>query len=670
MQSRWSEGDAKAAIERWAGVRGSNEDVALRTYSARLIGSEPALVLHGGGNTSVKTRLPDDLGEPVDVLCVKGSGWDLGAIEPAGHPAVRLSTLAALRRLEALSDEDMVNAARTRLLDAGAPNPSVETLLHAFVPHKFIDHSHADAILALVDQPDAKAIAAEVFGDTLAIVDYVMPGFALSKLAAEVYEAHPRCEGLLLLQHGLFTFGASARESYERHIAAVTKAEDYARAKQRPSRAAPRADADWSALASVLRGRLGARFVLRRRTSEAIRRFVDAPEVASSSQRGPATPDHVIRTKQKPLVLDPERAGGDWPAYVERELSAYRQRYEAYFAAQVEAKKVRRTQLDPHPRVVLVAGVGLVTAGADRKAAEIAGDIYEHTIAIIDAAEAVGRYQALTDDHIFDMEYWSLEQAKLGAAKPKPLQGHVVYVTGAGSGIGAATARTFAAAGAQLYLVDRDAEAVARVATETKAAHEAIDVRSREAIEASITHAVEAFGGLDGVVSNAGTAPQAPIHACPPEVFEDSLAINLTAHQWVAAAAARVMRAQGTGGYLLFNASKAAFNPGPGFGPYAIAKAGVVALMKQHALEGGEVGIRANAINADRVRTGLLPTEVVEKRAAARGLDADAYFRSNLLQQEVTADDVAEAFLFLARARSTTGTVITVDGGNIAASPR
>jgi NAD(P)-dependent dehydrogenase (short-subunit alcohol dehydrogenase family) len=211
---------------------------------------------------------------------------------------------------------------------------------------------------------------------------------------------------------------------------------------------------------------------------------------------------------------------------------------------------------------------------------------------------------------------------------------------------------------------------VASVAEEIGAGHEALDVRSREAIEASIDRVVEAYGGLDGVVSNAGTAPQAPIHACPPELFEESLAINLAAHQWVSAAAARVMRAQGTGGYLLYNASKAAFNPGPNFGPYAIAKAGLIALMKQHALEGGDVGIRANAINADRVRTGLLPIDVVEKRARARGLDADAYFRSNLLQQEVTANDVAEAFLFLARARSTTGAVLTVDGGNIAASPR
>ena len=673
MQSQWSDADAKAAIETWGAQRGSNEDVALRTYSSRLIGRQSALVLHGGGNTSVKTRLPDDLGEPVDVLCVKGSGWDLGDIEPAGHPAVRLSTLQALRKLDALSDEDMVNAARTRLLDASAPNPSVETLLHAFLPHKFIDHSHADAILSLVDQPGAREIAAEVFGDSLAIVDYIMPGFALSKLAAEVYEAHPDCEGLLLLQHGLFTFGADARESYERHIAAVTKAEAFAATKRVAVSAVVRADADWAALAPAVRGRLGAgekKFVLRRRTSPEIRQFVDHPELETFARRGPATPDHVIRTKQKPLILDPDGAPEPWPTYVERELAAYREAYFGYFRAQVEAKGVDKTRLDPHPRVLLIPGVGIVAAGADARAADIAADIWEHTVGIIQNAEAVGRYQALPDDHIFDMEYWSLEQAKLGKKQPKALSGHVVYVTGAGSGIGAATARGFAAAGAHVFLVDRDEERLAAVAGELGAPSQVVDVRSREAIERSIDAVVETYGGLDGIVSNAGTAPQAPIHDCPPEVFEGSLAINLSAHQWAAAAAARVMRAQGTGGYLLFNASKAAFNPGKNFGPYAIAKAGVVALMKQHALEGGDAGIRANAINADRIRTGLLPEEVVEKRAKARGLDADAYFRSNLLGQEVTAADVAAAFVYLAQARSTTGATLTVDGGNIAASPR
>ncbi len=675
MQSAWSDEQARAAVARWGHGPGRNEDIALRVYTSRLIGQEPGLVLHGGGNTSVKTTLPDDLDQPTAVLCVKGSGWDLGDIEPEGLPAVRLDTLVALRRRATLSDEAMVNAARVRLLDASAPNPSVETLLHAFLPHRFIDHSHADAILALVDQPDAEERCRELLGDALAIVPYVMPGFALAKLAAEVHEAHPQCEGLLLLQHGLFTFGDSARESYERHVAAVTRAEQVIAERRAKVQVAvvPRPDVDWPSLAPLVRGMLGEgrrRYVLELRTSPAIRAFVDDEAVSDLASRGPITPDHVIRTKPWPLLLDPGRA---WPSveeHVALALLAFRRHYNRYVRHQVETRTEDKVPLDSDPRVILIAGVGLVGVGADPKAAAIAADLYEHTIGVIRDAEAVGRYQALPEHDLFDMEYWSLEQAKLGKQASKPLQGRVVLVTGAASGIGAATARALAAQGAVLWLVDREAKPLAEVAGPLRAGYEVADLREREAVEACVRHAVARYGGLDGVVSNAGTAPQAPIDRCPPQLLEDSLAINLLSHQWLAAAATAVMRTQGLGGFLLFNASKAAFNPGAGFGPYAVAKAGLVALMKQYAIEAADAGIRANAINADRVRTGLLDAADVEARAKARGLSADDYFRSNLLRREVTAEDVAQAFVALALAEATTGTVLTVDGGNIAASPR
>lgn len=675
MRSAWSDEEARAAVARWGHGPGRNEDLALRVYTSRLIGREPALVLHGGGNTSVKTVLPDDLGEPTEVLCVKGSGSDLADLEPAGLPAVRLRTLVALRGRASLSDEDMVNAARVRLLDASAPNPSVETLLHAFLPHAFIDHSHADAILALVDQPDAAVRCQEIFGERLAIVPYVMPGFALAKLAAEVYERNPACEGLLLLQHGLFTFGASARESYERHVAAVTRAEaviaDH-RARV-PVAVMPRPDVDWAALAPVLRGMLGEgtrRYVLELRQSSRIRAFVDDDSLSELAMRGPITPDHVIRTKPWPLLLDPGRALDSVEAHLENALRAFRARYHGYVRRQLEARAVAKVPLDPDPRVVLVAGLGLVGVGPDAKAAAIAADLYEHTITVIRDAEAVGAYQALPEPDLFDMEYWSLEQAKLGKKAARALEGRVVLVTGAAAGIGAATARAFAAQGAALWLVDRDEARLREVARALRAEHDVVDLRERGAVEATVRKAVLRYGGLDGVVSNAGTAPQAPIDRCPPGVLEDSLTINLLSHQWLAAAATAVMRAQGLGGFLLFNASKSAWNPGPGFGPYAIAKAGLVALCKQYAIEGGDAGIRANAINADRVRTSLLDLAQVEARAKARGLSADEYFKSNLLGREVTAEDVAQGFVALALAEATTGTVLTVDGGNIAASPR
>ena len=311
-----------------------------------------------------------------------------------------------------------------------------------------------------------------------------------------------------------------------------------------------------------------------------------------------------------------------------------------------------------------------MAAGATEKAASVAADLHEHAVTVIEQAEAVGTYEVVSEGDRFEMEYWSLEQAKLGKKAKAPLQGRVVYITGAASGIGLATARLFAARGAKLHLVDRDAEALNKLARELGASADALDLHDAEAIRESVGRCVERFGGLDGVISNAGIAPQGAMHEVATSTLEESLSINLMAHQHVAAAATCVMRRQGTGGFLLFNASKAAFNPGKNFGPYAIAKAALIALMKQYALENGEASIRSNAINADRVRTGLLPPDFVAARAAARGLDADAYFRSNLLGAEVLADDVARAFYDLALAERTSGCVLTVDGGNIAASPR
>jgi rhamnose utilization protein RhaD (predicted bifunctional aldolase and dehydrogenase)/NAD(P)-dependent dehydrogenase (short-subunit alcohol dehydrogenase family) len=674
MQSQWSESAAQQFIERYARAPHSNEDLALRVYTSRLIGGDPALVLHGGGNTSVKTQLVDDVGETVDVLCVKGSGWDLGDIEPRGLPALRLRSLQGLQKLAALGDEQMVNAQRIRMLDASAPNPSVETLLHAFLPHKFIDHSHADAILSIVDQPDAERLCRDLYGERLAIVPYVMPGFQLAKLAAEIHAAHPQVEGLLLLRHGLFTFAESARESYERHIQAVDIAERFIASKKDRAKRRTVADADFAALAPLLRGALGERtraYVFELRTGDKVRSYVDREDLGDISQRGTATPDHVIRTKRVPLLLDASALSNQPSAgdHIAERLAAFRSGYGQYVDRQGARRADGVKRLDGDPRIVLVPGLGLIGIGTNKKAAMIAADVYEHTIQVIEDAERVGTYQVLGEADLFDMEYWSLEQAKLGSAKPKPLEGRIVYVTGAARGLGAAIAEAFLAQGAQLYLVDRESEALAQTAKRLGAAHEAFDISDEAAVAASVRRCVLTFGGLDGVVSNAGTAPQGKIHDAT-QALRESLNINLLGHQYVAAAATRVLRAQGMGGFLLFNASKSAFNPGPDFGPYSIPKAAVIALMKQYAVENGEAGIRANVVNADRIRTGLLPADEIAERAKARGLEPNAYYQSNLLKREVAAADVAEAFVYLALARSTTGCTITVDGGNIAASPR
>jgi len=709
VTSQWSDQEAETYIERYAQWPA---DVALRVYTSRLIGGDPNLVLHGGGNTSVKTRLREDTGQEIDVLCVKGSGWNLADIEPQGLPALRLAQLLALYNCESLSDEAMVNAQRTRLLDSSSPDPSVETLLHAFLPHKFIDHSHADAILALVDQPHAEALCRARFGSRFGIVPYVMPGFALSKLAARVYREKPDVEGLLLLKHGLFTFGETARESYERHIEAVAAARksvqialsEGGRERDWPARIAEDApntqhasrstDANgthkpsfdaltsaretrFAALGPMLRSLLGEgerRYTLHLRYSPVIAEFLAHPRLDTLSQVGCATPDHVIRTKRFPLVLrlDPLRDPQEQREAIAAHLDDYRAHYKQYVERQ-RARVAQRIQpLDPDPRVLLVPGVGLITVGSTLKAARIAADIYEHTLGVIRDAETLGRYEALPEEDIFDMEYWSLEQKKLGKSKARPLEGRVVLITGAASGIGAAVAQRFASEGAQLYLVDRDAEALPQLAAALGAAHEVLDVADETALRGSVTRCVLHYGGLDGVVSNAGIAPQAKIAECSTEQLDHSFRVNLFSHHWLASAAVGVMQAQGRsfGGFLLFNASKAAWNPGPDFGPYAIPKAALLALMKQYALETAALSIRANAVNADRVRTQLLNSADIAARAQARGLSPDAYYRSNLLAREVTPDDVAAAFLHLALAPSTTGSVLTVDGGNIAASPR
>jgi rhamnose utilization protein RhaD (predicted bifunctional aldolase and dehydrogenase)/NAD(P)-dependent dehydrogenase (short-subunit alcohol dehydrogenase family) len=677
MESKWSEQEAEAFISRTLSPR-CNRDLALRLYTARLIGADSSLVLHGGGNCSVKTVIFDDLGRDTEVLSVKASGRDLATVGPADFPALRLAELRGLRALDSSGETDLANAFRIRMLDAAAPSPSVESLLHAFLPHRYIDHSHATAILSVVNQRAPEKICRELYNGTLALVPHVMSGLGLAKLAAEVYEAYPEVEGLLLLQHGLVTFGDSARESYERHIRAVDTALTLVRKRRywaTFSSFPPIESVRYSELGPILRGGLGSHerhYLLTLRDRSSVRDFVDSPQLVALSQRGVATPDHVIRTKRVPLLLNLEGAGNsqELSVRVKNAVEEYRLAYRAYIERNKHRKPTAFEQLDPDPRIVLVPGLGMVAIGESEREAEIAADIYQQTIEIMQNAEAIDSYQPPSEEATFDLEYWALEQAKLGHGATGSLRGRVVYVTGAASGIGAAVARCFVREGCAVYLVDCSAEPLEALAAELGCAFQVVDVTDEAAVWSSVERAVRKYGGLDGAVSNAGSAEQSPIDTCPAPLLQKSIQLNLLAHQWVSSSVTKVLRLQGKGGFLLFNASKAAFNPGAEFGPYAIAKAGLIALMKQYALELGRFGIRSNAVNADRVRTGLFSQKLIEERAKARGIETDSYFKTNLLGREVTAEDVARAFLSLALAESTTGCVITVDGGNIAASPR
>jgi len=677
LTSAWSDADARAATARYAAA-GIGEDLALRTYSARLLGADPTLVLHGGGNTSVKTRAIDLFGEAIDVLHVKGSGWDLATIEPAGHPAVRLAPLLRLRRLDRLTDEDMVGALRQNLLDSGAPNPSVETLLHAFIPARFIDHTHAEAVLALANQPDSPRLIEALYGARVACVPYVMPGFALARLAADIHDADPNVEGLILLNHGVFSFGATARESYERMIALVQVAEDHIAGSRRVAAPSPKARVSPTELAAclpILRGALAraatdrwpTHWVLETRAGPRALAVADDSRLADWAARGVATPDHVIRTKRLPLVLS--SPGGDlaaWRGGVDDAVVAYASAYKASFARNLARFPGGKTALDPLPRLVAIPGIGLVAAGRTAREAAVAADIAQSWAATLLAAEAVGRFTPLGEADTFDMEYWSLEQAKLGKAPRRALEGRIVAVTGGAGAIGAATLAAFAAEGAEVVALDLP-EALAAI---EGAAAIACDVTDPGQVEAAFASLCRRFGGVDIVVSNAGAATTGMIAEIGAAALRASFDLNLFAHQAVAQAAVGVFRAQGMGGALLFNASKQALNPGPDFGAYGAAKAALIALMRQYALEHGADGVRANAINADRVRSGLLTPMMIAARARARGVAEDAYMTGNLLGQEVTAADVAQAFVFAARMMNTTGAILTVDGGAVAAMVR
>ncbi len=678
MKNRWRAREANDLV-RQLGQRGISEALALRVYSTRLLGSEPALALHGGGNTSVKIRTKHD-GE---VLHVKGSGWEMATIDPDGLPALTLDPLRALRSRRKLDDASMVQALQANLIDPASPAPSVETLLHAFLPHAYVDHTHANAVLAATNQPDGPARARAIWGSRVGIVPYVMPGFALAKACADAHEECPDAEGLILLGHGIFTFGPDARTAYDRMIALVSDAEVSLKAAGHRSgagRQRKQAHPAAASVAPVLRGLLcralhagrrddaERRLVLTFRSGSRARWYAEHGELAT----GPATPDHVLRTKPVPLVLPAcgRRPGAEFRKAAAQAFNRYAKRYQAYVDKNSKQRRRVVSPLDPAPRVLLAPGLGVFAAGSGLTAAQMTGDLADATSDVIRAAQSVGTFQALSHSHLFDVEYWPLEQAKLKRRSTLPFDGHVVVVTGGAGAIGKATASAFRAKGAEVVLLDCDGRSLDAAADEVGGTAIKTDLTVSGDVMAAFDKIASTFGGLDVLVSNAGVAYPASIAEVDEAEVRKTFEVNFFAHQRVAQAAVRIFRAQGLGGCLLFNVSKQAINPGPKLGAYAAAKAATLALMRQYALECGRDGIRANAVNPDRVRSGILDDRMIRARAAERGLNEDDYMAGNLLHQEVQAADVAQAFVHLARQKRTTAGVLTVDGGNLAAAVR
>ncbi|MFC6446569.1 bifunctional aldolase/short-chain dehydrogenase [Shinella zoogloeoides] len=683
MQSKWSQAEFDAVVGAYEQA-GVNRDVAIRTYTTRLLGSVPQLVLHGGGNTSVKTTLIDHDGTPVEALCVKGSGWDMGKIEPAGLPALRLAPLKAMVEYETLSDDDMVMLQRRLLLDPAAPNPSVEAILHAILPFKHVDHTHANAIVALTNQPNGEAIIRELFPEMI-VVPYVMPGFDLSKACLDAFSRRPDAPGMILLKHGIFTWSDDPREAYENMIAAIDRAEKrIAEGEASPfgrfvAKAEPLASV--AAIAPILRGALALpgqeegrfrRFIIEHRVNDRILDFCGAPNVADLVRRGNATPEHVIHIKRFGIALPAplEQDLAAWSEKVADAVASYVSDYKAYFERNNLRCGGEKTMLDPMPRVFYIEGVGLFAAGPTQKAARICADVAEATIEVIRGAEGIDTFEALSEEDLFDIEYWSLEQVKLTKQIEKPLTRQVAVVTGGAGGLGLAVAEVLRAQGAEVVLVDVDVKRAEDEARRLGGLAVSCDLTDEKAAASAIAKVAETYGGIDILVSNAGAAFQGALLDVEDNMFKAAFELNFWSHHYIAREAVKVMRKQKTGGSIIFNVSKQAVNPGADFGPYGTPKAALMALMRQYALEHAADGITVNAVNPDRIRTRLMTDAMVEERARARGVTPEAYMRGNLLRREVTAVDVANAVLHLTTARASTGAVITVDGGNVSAMMR
>jgi rhamnose utilization protein RhaD (predicted bifunctional aldolase and dehydrogenase)/NAD(P)-dependent dehydrogenase (short-subunit alcohol dehydrogenase family) len=643
---------------RWQDAALPTDLLQQRVYSSRLLGADPTLVLHGGGNTSVKGIWKDIFGADVPVLYVKGSGSDLATIVGKDFSPVRLEALLKLAKLERLSDTEMVRELRLALMDPAAPNPSVEAILHAVIPHRFVDHTHADAIVTITNTADGEARIREIYGDDVVVLPYVMPGVVLAKLCAEVFpqRATVATQGMVLLNHGIFSFGETAKESFDRMIELVGRAEEYLKRRAARSFSADsgQRQMDLPALASLRHdiGKVaGFAVVLRSCSDDLALGFARLPDVAVISQQGPATPDHVIRTKRLPLVG--------------RDVGSYADAYRSYFERN---RSDGLTMLDPAPRVVLDPVFGLVTVGRFAKDAGIAEDIYLHTMEIILRAEALGGFRALDEKSLFALEYWELEQAKLKkAGPPKMFSGEVALVTGAASGIGKACVDSLLARGAAVVAADIN-PAVESLYRRDDFLGVTGDLGSPEGVRAAVEGTVGRFGGLDMLVLNAGIFPGGKkIADLQDGEWRRVMAINLDSNLALMRAAHPFLKLAPRYGRVAVVGSKNVPAPGPGAAAYSASKAALTQLARVAALEWGGDGIRVNLVHPDAVfDTGLWTEEVLKQRAAHYGLSVDQYKRKNLLHQELTSRDVAELVAEMCGPlfAKTTGAQVPIDGGN------
>ena len=666
MKNLWNDNEAASL---------SGDPLKLRVYTSRLLGQDPSLVLHGGGNTSVKIEEKNIFGEKENLLYVKGSGWDLATIEAKGFAPVRMPTLLNLAQFETLSDADMVRVQRSAMTNPDAPNPSVEAILHALIPYKFVDHTHADAVVAITNTPSGEDVIREIYGDRALYIPYVMPGFILARKIFEMTRDvdWSKFEVMVLMHHGIFSFADDAKQSYDRMITAVTKAEEYLQKKKVwdvPVSVQPSAMDSQSLLnlAYLRRGiskQLGGAAVLRaNRTPEAMT-YAGHKNIAVLAGRGPLTPDHVIQTKRTPLVLS-ERASRE---QLNAALTAYQEDYQKYFNknSAIVADGAKLKCLDSAPRWVVWPGTGVFSVGPTAKRADVVADIVKHTMRAQQWAENLGEWVALPEKDIFEVEYWELEQAKLkkGASAPS-LQGKVALVTGAASGIGKACVDSLLAHGASVVALDIN-PAITTLWKRADVCGLVCDVTDSAKVLASVEQGVASFGGLDIVVANAGLFPASKtIEAMDDEMWKRTIDVNLTSQMYLIRATTPFLKL-GVDPTVIVIASKNVIAPGPGAAAYSASKAAQTQLARVAALELGPQSIRVNMLHPHAVMdTALWTPEVLESRAKSYKMTIDEYKKNNLLKVEIGSKDVADLVVAMAGPlfTKTTGVQIAVDGGS------
>ncbi len=702
MESTYSEVEAEKFAKHYPGV---TRALALRTYTSRLMGADPNLVLHGGGNTSVKVRQKNILGEEQEVLFVKGSGVDLVDIEPDDFVALDLAFLRKLRTLESLEDEEMESQMQIHKLHISPLNPSVEALLHAFLPHRYVDHTHADSVLVLTNQTEGPDLIHKALGPGVGVLPYTMSGLPLAKAVAAQYENHRELEAIVIVNHGIFTFAEDAEKSYERMINFVKRAEAFITHKiEGKAHITRRADIQLiqetestvARFAQTMRGACAhrgsdgrlRRFIVEFRNTQDLLEVSISKTARTLCDSGVLTPDHVIRTKNKIAYVDTLLENNDdLRKKINQVVEDFVKDYHRYFKEQVRARGVDLQELDPYPRIFIAAGLGMFALGLSRKEAKVAADIAEKTIVAKIQANSMDQYLPITESHIFDMEYWPLQQKKLGQFSSLLLQGQIALITGAGGAIGYGIADRLLASGAAVVLSDIDESRVKKVCSFLKERYRngeieiiPFDVTDYQSAASAVDEISRRLGGIDIVVPNAGIAHVAKIEDLEPDKLDQVIAVNFKGTFNTIKAAIPVFKQQGTGGHIIVISSKNVFDPGAAFGAYSASKAGAHQIAKIAALELAELGVRVNMINPDAVFgdgeiSSKLWDQVGPDRMQSRGLDFEGlkeYYRNrNLLKAQVLAEHVGNVVVFFASDQTpTTGASFPVDGGIASAFPR